>query len=86
MSSAKQLRFGGWMQVALKNSSGGWARRECVTRWAHTQHANSSFSVGGAAVATEAYAVCARRTERRHGGMSNLILYSKPAQLELLFL
>jgi hypothetical protein len=25
----------------------------------------SSFSVGGAAVATEAYAVCARRTERR---------------------
>jgi hypothetical protein len=29
------------------------------------QYSNSSFSVGGAAVATEAYAVCARRTERR---------------------
>jgi hypothetical protein len=28
------------------------------------QYANSSFSVGGAAVATEAYAVCARRTKR----------------------
>jgi hypothetical protein len=30
-----------------------------------TQYANSSFSVGGASVAIEAYAVCARRTERR---------------------
>jgi hypothetical protein len=30
-----------------------------------TQYANSSFSVGVAAVATEAYAVCARRIERR---------------------
>jgi hypothetical protein len=29
-----------------------------------TQYANSSFSVGVAAVATEVYAVCARRTER----------------------
>jgi hypothetical protein len=35
-----------------------------------TQYANSSFSVGswgGAAVATEAYEVYARRTERRDG-------------------
>jgi hypothetical protein len=30
-----------------------------------TQYANSNFSIGGAAVGTEAYAVCARRTERR---------------------
>jgi hypothetical protein len=30
-----------------------------------TQYANSSFSVGVAAVATEAYAVCATRTEPR---------------------
>jgi hypothetical protein len=29
------------------------------------RYANPSFSVGGAAAATEAHAVCARRTERR---------------------
>jgi hypothetical protein len=36
-----------------------------VHRSLGTQYANLSFSVGSAAVATEAYAVCTRQTERR---------------------
>jgi hypothetical protein len=41
--------------------------RKRVNERLTTQHGSSGFSVGGAraAVATEAYAVCARRTERR---------------------
>jgi hypothetical protein len=41
--------------------SRGWARRGRLG----TRYAKLSFSVGGAAVVIEAYAVCARQTERR---------------------
>jgi hypothetical protein len=34
---------------------------------------NSSFSVGGAAVATEVYAVCAKRTERQDVYMARVL-------------
>jgi hypothetical protein len=52
----------------LKQRVGTQQRVQRVRHSLGTQYANSSFSVGGAAVATEAYAVCGVRRASRAAG------------------